>query len=226
MSLDALSVPVLLLAILLLTLVSAYFSSSETAMMALNRYRLRHLADDGHGGAGKAQRLLRRPDQLLGVILIGNNCVNFLAASLGTVVGMRLLGDLGVVLAPIVLTIFFLVFAEVAPKTVAARRPEALAFLSVHLLSPLLRATRPLVWLANVASNAVARPFVKGSPPGDDLLSAAELRTVVRESARVNERHKNMLLAVLDLEKVTVDDVMTRRRRDSRRGHQRPPRRH
>ena len=102
--------------ILILTGLSAFFSGSETAMMALNRYRLRHLVKQRHRGAREANRLLRRPDRLLGVILIGNNLVNFTAASLATVIGLQLFGTAGVVLAPIVLTIFFLIFAEVAPK--------------------------------------------------------------------------------------------------------------
>ena len=211
MSLADLSVSALLLAILGLTLLSAYFASSETAMMALNRYRLRHLAGQGHSGAGKAVKLLQKPDQLLGVILIGNNFVNFLAAGIGTVIGLRLFGDTGVVLTPIVLTLFFLIFADVAPKTIAAQRPERLALSSAHILAPLLSLSRPLVWLTNTASNAVARPFIGTPAAADDRLSAGELRTVVRESARITKRHKDMLLSILDLENVTVNDIMVPR---------------
>ena len=211
MSLADFSDSALLLIILGLTLMSAYFASSETAMMALNRYRLRHSAGQQHKGAGKALKLLQRPDQLLGVILIGNNFVNFLAAGLGTVVGMRLFGDTGVVLAPIVLTLFFLVFADVVPKTVATQQPERLAFASAHLLAPLLRLTRPLVWLINAVSNVVARPFIGAPSATDDRLSPAELRTLLRESAQVSGRHKDMLLSILDLEKVTVNDIMVPR---------------
>ena len=124
MSLTELPSSVLLAIILTLTVLSAYFSSSETAMMTLNRYRLRHLVKQKHAAARKANRLLRRPDRLLGVILIGNNFVNFLAASVATVIGLRVFGDSGVVLTPILLTGFFLIFAEVAPKTIAAHAPE------------------------------------------------------------------------------------------------------
>ena len=211
MSLADFSDSALLLIILGLTLMSAYFASSETAMMALNRYRLRHSAGQQHKGAGKALKLLQRPDQLLGVILIGNNFVNFLAAGLGTVVGLRLFGDTGVVLAPIVLTLFFLVFADVVPKTVATQQPERLAFASAHLLAPLLRLTRPLVWLINAVSNVVARPFIGAPSATDDRLSAGELRTLLRESAQISGRHKDMLLSILDLEKVTVNDIMVPR---------------
>ena len=211
MSLAHFSTLALVGTILWLTLLSAYFSSSETAMMALNRYRLRHLANQRHSGADKAYRLLQRPDRLLGVILIGNNFVNFLAAGIGTVVGVRLLGDGGVLLTPVAMTLFFLVFAEVGPKTIAAQRPEPLAFASAHVLSPLLRLLQPLVWLINAVSNLVARPFIGGVTSADDRLSADELRTVVRESARVSGLHKNMLLSILDLEKVTVNDIMVPR---------------
>ena len=202
----------LFVTILVLTVLSAYFSSSETAMMALNRYRLRHLVKQKNLAARKANRLLRRPDRLLGVILIGNNFVNFLAASIGTVIGLRLFGDSGVVLAPIAMTIFFLIFAEVTPKTIAAHTPERLAFFSVYILDPLLKALRPLVWFTNTISNALVRPFVKSpEPPGGAPLSADELRTVVDESARIPGQHQDMLLGVLDLEHVTVNDIMVPR---------------
>ena len=119
-----LSAYILIGILLVLTVLSAFFSSSETAMIGLNRYRLRHLVKEKHRGARKTNRLLRRPDRLLGVILLGNNLVNFTAASVATVLGIQLFGDTGIVLAPIVLTLFFLIFAEVAPKTIAARGPE------------------------------------------------------------------------------------------------------
>ena len=113
----------LLFAILVLTLLSAYFSSSETAMMKLNPYRLKNLVRKKHRGARKANRLLRRQDRLLGVILIGNNLVNNVAATVAAVIGVRIFGDTGLVVAPIVLTVYFLIFAEIAPKTIAAERP-------------------------------------------------------------------------------------------------------
>ena len=110
-----------------MVVLSAYFSGSETAMMALNRYRLKHLADGGHGGAKRASKLLERPDRLLGVILIGNNFVNFSAASITTLIAITLFGDSGVAIAPVVTTLLFLVFAEVAPKTISAAYPERVA---------------------------------------------------------------------------------------------------
>ena len=197
--------------VLVLTILSAYFSGSETAMMALNRYRLRHLVKEKHLGARKASRLLRRPDRLLGVILIGNNLVNFTAATVATVIGLKLYGDIGVLLAPIILTFFFLIFAEVAPKTLAAHSPERFAFPSSYVLDPLLRFLHPGVVFINWISNAIVRPFLKddANAYGEDL-SIDELRTVVNETSIPGERQQ-MVLGILDLEKVTVNDIMVPR---------------
>ncbi len=211
MSLDSLPTLALVAGIGVLVLFSAYFSGTETAMMALNRYRLRHLVREGHAAARRAHRLLQRPDRLLGVILLGNNLVNFLAASLATVIGLRLLGDLGVAIAPVALTIVFLVFAEVAPKTIAAQFPERIAFPSTYVLGPLLRLLYPVVWLLNTASNALLLPLQGGRDATHDRLSVEELRTVLHESARLPIRRQNMLLGILDLEHVTVDDIMVPR---------------
>ena len=202
---------VLLAAIGVMTLVSAFFSSSETAMMALNRYRLRHLVKEQHRGATVAERLLSRPDRLLGVILIGNNLVNNMAAALATMVGLRVLGDTGVALAPFVLTFVFLVFAEVSPKTIAAHAPERIAFPAGIVLEPLLRFLNPAVVVINGISNTLARPFMGDAGTGEDNLSAEELRTVVGEGAALPAHNQNMMLGVLDLDKVTVNDIMVPR---------------
>ncbi len=203
---------ILLVSILVLAMFSAYFSGSETAMMALNRYRLRHLVKEGHRSAARASELLKRPDRLLGVILIGNNLVNFTAATLATVVGLELFGDIGVALAPVVLTLFFLVFSEVAPKTIAAYNPERVAFPSTYLLTPLLRLFNPFVVAVNAVSNLLVRPFVPNTRDSHaDHLSLEELRTVLHEGARIPKRRQDMLLSVVDLEKVTVDHIMVPR---------------
>ncbi|TDJ33346.1 MAG: HlyC/CorC family transporter [Gammaproteobacteria bacterium] len=197
--------------IALLITLSAYFSGSETAMMALNRYRLRHLVKEKHRGARKASRLLRRPDRLLGVILIGNNLVNFTAATVATVIGLKLFGDIGVILAPFVLTFFFLIFAEVAPKTLAAQSPERFAFPSAYILDPLLKFLYPVVVFINVLSNFIVKPFMsKNANAFDDDLSIEELRTVVNETSIPGQRQR-MVLGILDLEKVTVNDIMVPR---------------
>ncbi|MFW6093546.1 MAG: HlyC/CorC family transporter [Pseudomonadota bacterium] len=214
MNLADLSSQTLFLIVVVLVLLSAYFSSSETAMVALNRYRLRHLVKEGHRGAGKADRLLQRPDRLLGVILIGNNLVNFTAASVATVLGIRLLGDTGVMLAPVVITLVFLIFAEVAPKTVAAQRPEQIAFPSAYVLEPLLKLLYPGVVFINSFSNLLVRPFLPRSEDESrhrDTLTPDELRTVVNEGVVMPEQGQSMMLSILDLEKVTVDDIMVPR---------------
>ena len=198
--------------IILLVIVSAYFSGSETAMMALNRYRVKHLSKEGHGGARRAEKLLERPDRLLGVILIGNNLANFTAASLATLLALDLLGDAGVAVAPVICTIVFLIFAEVAPKTIAAIYPEKIAMPSSYLLQALLWISYPFVWLVNSIANGMLQLFgVRHDEAGEDHLSVEELRTVVHEGSQIAGKHQDMMLGVLDLEKVTVDDIMVPR---------------
>ena len=212
MSLNTLSADWLFGIIIVLTLLSAYFSSSETAMVALNRYRLRHLVKQKHEGAMRANQLLQRPDRLLGVILIGNNLVNFLAASVATILGLRLFGDSGVVIAPVALTIFFLIFAEVGPKTIAAQKPEPIAFRSAYVLKPLLKLMYPGVWFINSISNALVKPFVsKDDDNASDGLTYDELRTVVTDGMRIRGRRQDMMVGILDLENVTVNDIMVPR---------------
>ena len=209
MSSSEVSLSLMLLGTLIMLLLSAYFSSSETAMMAVNRYRLRHLVSKRHPGARRTNSLLRRPDRLLSVILIGNNLVNFSAATLATVIGLRLLGDVGVAVAPIVLTLIFLIFAEVAPKTIAAQHPERIAFPSSLVLKPLLKVLYPVVWFVNTFANLLVKPFApEPGTPSADHLSQDEMRTLVNENVALPSRRQSMLLNVLDLEKVNVNDIM------------------
>jgi Mg2+/Co2+ transporter CorB len=214
MHFSELSISTLLVMIGVLMVLSAYFSGSETAMMALNRYRLRHLAKEGHRGARKASRLLKRPDRLLAGILIGNNLVNFMAASVGTVLGLRLFGDTGVILAPVILTLLFLIFSEVAPKTIAAQRPESIAFPSAYVLQPLLKLLHPGVVFINFFANGIIRPLLPAQAPTvetHDVLTQEELRTVVTEGVTMPQQGQSMMLGILDLDKVTVDDIMVPR---------------
>ncbi len=191
---------------------SAYFSGSETAMMALNRYRLKHLANEGHGGAKRASRLLERPDRLLAVILIGNNLVNFSAATVATLLAINLFGDAGVAIAPVVCTIVFLVFAEVAPKTISAAFPEKIALPSSYILEALLWALFPIVWLVNGFANSMLRLIgIRHEEVGDDNLTPEELRTVVYEGSQIAAHPQTMMLGILDLQNVTVDDIMVPR---------------
>ncbi|WP_076542566.1 HlyC/CorC family transporter [Shewanella sp. UCD-KL21] len=206
---DAISTSALLFSLLVLILISAYFSGSETAMMTLNRYRLRHLAASGHKGAIRALKMLERPDRLIGLILIGNNLVNILASAIATIIGMRLFGDVGVAIATGVLTLVVLIFAEVTPKTIAALHPERIAFPSSLLLKALLSILWPLVKVINLITSGFLRVLGIKNVSVNDALSQEELRTVVHEAgALIPQRHQEMLLSILDLEKVTVEDIM------------------
>ena len=198
--------------VVLITL-SAFFSSSETALMTINRYRLRHLANSGHRAAGIANQLLERPDRLIGVILLGNNLVNIMASSIATIIGLRLFGEAGLALAMGALTIVILVFAEVTPKTMAALHPERIAFPASFVYWVLLRVLYPVVWLVNLFSNGVLRLMgVSPEDAAEHSLSSEELRTVVAETgAMIPQRHQRMLLSILDLEKATVEDIMVPR---------------
>ena len=193
-----------------LILLSAFFSSSETGMMSLNRYRLRHLVKQKHRGAMRASKLLDRPDRLIGVILIGNNFVNILASAIATMIALRLMGDAGVPVATAMLTLVILIFAEVTPKTVAAIKPEQVAFPASLILSPLLKLLYPFVWIVNSICNGLLRILgFNASAKTSDHLSAEELRTIVHEAgALIPRRNQSMLLSILDLDTVTVEDVM------------------
>jgi len=210
--LDDPSIGALFGATIVLVILSAYFSGSETAMMALNRYRLKHLANEGHGGARRASRLLERPDRLLSVILIGNNLVNFTAASLATLIALELYGESGVAIAPVVCTFVFLIFAEVAPKSIAAAHPEKVALPSSYILNLLLLSLYPLVWLVNGIANGILSLIgINHDETASDHLSKEELRTVVFEGSQISAHPQNMMLGVLDLDKVSVEDIMVPR---------------
>ncbi len=196
--------------LLILILLSGFFSSSETGLMAINKYRLRHLANKGHRGARLAQRLLKTPDRLIGLILLGNNLVNILAASIATVIGIRLFGVNGVWIASLLLTVVILIFAEVAPKTIAAVHPERIAFPASFVLFVLLKILFPVVVLVNGLANLVLKPFrVQTDVDLMEHLNREELRTLVKEGGkRIPDDHQRMLVNILDLEQATVEDVM------------------
>ena len=194
--------------IFFLLLCSAYFSSSETALMKLNPYRLRHLVTEGHRGARRANQLLRSQDRLLSVILIGNNLVNICAATLAAKVCVELWGDVGYIIEIIVLTFIILIFAEVAPKTIAAERPERIAFPSSYILGPLQKLFRPVVYIVNSASRLVVDPFIRRVKGESNILSIDELRTVVNQGSDIDLRRQAMLLGILDLGKAKVNDIM------------------
>ena len=214
---NQISIEILLFWLFILIVLSAFFSSSETGMMRVNRYRLKSIANgksSKKSAATRVQSLLQRPDRLLGLILIGNNFVNILAATVATIVAERLWGTSGLILAPVILTIIVLLFAELTPKTLAALYPESIAFPASIILKPLLKVLYPVVWLFNSISNGLLRIFgIKAEQHENDKLNPDELRAVVTEAGpMIPQRHQKMLLNILDLEASIVEDIMVPRR--------------
>jgi Mg2+/Co2+ transporter CorB len=199
--------------LIVLLVLSALFSSTETALMSLNRYRLRHLARTGHRSAKLAEQLLERPDRIIGLILLGNNAANLAAAALATMIALRLGGESAVLAGTLILTVVVLIFSEVAPKTLAALHPTKIALPAALVYYPLLKLAYPAVWLINLMANGMLRLLgLRQQNVGPSALSAEELRTVVAEAGvMVPRRHQRMLLSVLDLDAITVDDVMVPR---------------
>lgn len=192
-----------------LIFLSGFFSGSETGMMSLNRYRLRHRANAGHRGARRAAKLLENPDSLISTILIGNNLVNNLAAAMATVIAIRLYGDNAVVPASILLTLVFLIFAEIIPKTIAAYKAETVAYTVSHVLAPLKTLLFPVIWLVSHVTHFVLRLTGIEKNDGSEHLGVDELRTIVGEAGHlIPKHHKGMLLNILELEQVTVEDIM------------------
>ncbi len=199
--------------LLLLIVLSGFFSSSETGLMAINRVRLQHQAEEGSKAAARILSLLDRPDRLIGLILIGNNFVNILASAIATILAVRVFGDAGVAIATGVLTLVILIFAEVTPKTFAALHPERIAKPASLILVPLLRLAYPLVWMTNLLSNGLLRILgINPESSNRDRLTKEELRTLMMQSGhRIPARRHGMLLSILDLEKVQVDEIMVPR---------------
>lgn len=194
---------------------SAFFSGSETALMALNRYRLRHLVKLKHKGAIKAQRLLQRPDRLLGMILLGNIFVNTVAASVATIIAIRLYPEheVNVIIADAILILVTLIFSEATPKTYAAVKPETLAFPSAWVYVPLLKLFYPIIEFVNIFVSLLLRLFrVDIKKHSLETLSKDELKVVIAEAESIMPpRYQKMLMGILDLESATVEDIMTPR---------------
>lgn len=202
---------ILFLILFILIIFSALFSSSETSMMAINRYRLKHQVNNGHKGAIRINNLISQPDRLLGVILLGNNFVNIFASSIATIIALRLIGESGIAIAAGLLTLVILIFAEVAPKTLAALYPEKIAYPAAIFLTPLLKLLWPIVWFVNLVANYFLRIFkveVRQAKP-DHSLSQEELQTLIDEATgQLPQHYRDMLSSILRLEQVTVEDVM------------------
>ncbi len=196
-----------------LILLSAFFSGSETALMSINRYRLRHKARHGHRAALLINRLLEQPDRVLGLILLGNNLANILASMLTTLITLRLYGEVALAITAGILILVILIFAEVAPKTLAALQPEIIAYPAAFIYTPLLKVGYPIVFVVNTLANGVLKLFGLSKKNSSGLhLSQDELSTVVKEAgALIPKRHRNMLLNVLQLEQASVDDIMVPR---------------
>ena len=205
----------LLIAFVVLIVISAFFSISETSMIALNRYRLRHLAKAGNRGAKRTARLLERMDRLLGAILLGNNLANTAAAALVTAITFRLLGqsELSLTIATLSVTAALLIFSEITPKVIGASYPEKVAFPASLILGPLMTLLHPVIMVANLFVNGLLWMFkLKPQSEQAHTLSTEELRTLVLEGGNfLPKKHQNMLLNLFDLQSITVEDVMTPR---------------
>ena len=199
---------ILLASIAFLVLMSAFFSGSETSMMAINRYRLKHLVKEKNKSAKRVSRLLEKTDRLLGVILIGNNFTHTLSTALATVVAIRIWSDNAVLAVTVFMTIIMIIFAEVMPKTIAALKPESIAFPSSYLLKPLSKILSPLITLVSFVSNNVTKLMgIDLDNANKDELKPEELRTLLQTSG-VPKRQEEMLMGIFDMDNLSVNDVM------------------
>src|SRR5271156_6996217 len=195
-----------------LLILAAFFAGSETALMSLNRYRLRHRAKAGHRGARLAENLLAHPDRLIGLILLLSTIVNVAAPMLVGFIALRLGGEFLVAFGAVILTLVLLIFCEVAPKTFGALHPERLALPAAYIYTPLLWALYPFVWATNLFANGTLRLLGVPRQQASHSLSSEELRSVVAEAgAMIPQRHQQMLMSILDLENATVEDIMVPR---------------
>lgn len=204
------SLAILFSILVALLCISAFFSGSETALMTLNRYRLKHLVKQKHKGAIKVHQLLQRPDRLMGLILLGNNFVNILAASLTTIIALRIGGKEIVAVGTGLLTLVILIFSEVTPKTLAALKPELLAYSAAWIYTPLLKLLYPLVWLINLLANLLLKIVgIEVAKNKQETINKEELKAIVSDAQNlIPTRYQKMLMGVLDLESASVEDIM------------------
>ena len=181
-------------------------------MMALNKYRLKHLIKQNNRSAKRAEKLLQRPDRLLGVILIGNNFVNILAAALTTILCLELFGNSGVFIGSVVLTIIILIFAEVTPKTFAAKNAENIALPASGILKILQKILYPLIWIVNFFSNNLLNLLNVKEKDSNEDITTEELKSVLENSGDlIPKRYQDMLVSILDLDEILIDEIMTPR---------------
>ena len=212
---DDIPLSALIGALIFLVFLSAFFSAAEISLVTLNRYRLRHQTEAGNRGARLAAKLLERPDRLIGVILLGSNSINALFSALTTVTVIRVWGqkESTIGIAAVIIALVVLILTDLAPKTLAALHPERIAYPSAYVLRPLLKISYPVVWFINILANSLLRLFgVNVQARATEKISADELKTLVMEAGvLMPETHQDMLVAILELEKLTVDDVMVPR---------------
>ncbi|MGV3582404.1 MAG: HlyC/CorC family transporter [Methylophilus sp.] len=202
------------IALAILLLLSAFFSMSETSLMSLNRYRLKHLVKEGHRGAKLASILLAETDKLLGVILLCNNFLNAASATLVTIITVELLGEGEwlLMLGTVAVTFAILIFSEISPKVIAAAYPEKIGVFVSYVLYPLLKALYPVVWFVNLFVKGLLRLFRinVNFNEATNALTMDELRSIVTDAGNfLPKKHRTILLNLFELEKITVDDVMT-----------------
>ena len=203
------STEILIIILVILFLLSAFFSGSETALMSINKYKIRHQAKLNNKGAKAAKKLLENPDKIIGVILLGNNLTNILITQITTLISLRLYGDIGLAIATGLLTIFILIFAELTPKTIGEMHSEKIAYSSSLLYKPMLIILYPLVFIINLIANSIIRIMGLKDNISKGSLSSEELKTVLSESSiKFSKPHLKMLESIIDLEKATVEDIM------------------
>ncbi|SDZ09935.1 HlyC/CorC family transporter [Nitrosomonas sp. Nm58] len=207
--------PILLAVLVLLLILSGFFSLSETSMMAINRYRLKHLAKQGHRGARLTAQLLANTDRLLGVILLGNNLLNSAAATLVAVITSAFFAhnDFALLIGTICVTLAILIFSEITPKVIAATYPEKIALTVSYALTPLLKIFYPAVWFINLFVQGLLILFrLKSKENTAHKISPEELKMLVLEAGHfIQKKHQSVLINLVDLETVTVDDVIVPR---------------
>ena len=206
---DSISTEILIIVLVILFLLSAFFSGSETALMSINKYKMRHQAKLNNKGAKAAKKLLENPDKVIGVILLGNNLTNILITQIATLISLRLYGDIGLAIATGLLTIFILIFAELTPKTIGEMHSEKIAYSSSLLFKPMLIILYPLVFLINFIANSIIKIMGLKDNASKSPLTSDELKTVLSESSiKFPKPHLKMLESIIDLEKATVEDIM------------------
>ncbi|MFI4918685.1 MAG: HlyC/CorC family transporter [Legionellales bacterium] len=200
----------LLIMLVFLIFLSAFFAGSEIGMMSINRYKLRYMVKKNHKQAIRVNQMLSRPDKLLSVVLIGNTLANIVASMIATLIGQRFYGDAGVAVATALLTVIVLVFSEMTPKTLAAIYPQQIAFATSLPLKFLQLVFAPLIYTISLISNGILRLFgISINKMQKEALTGEELRSVVHEAGVLMPlEHKSMLLSLLDLEQATVEDIM------------------